>query len=144
MARVTVEDCVENVVNRFQLVLIAANRAKQLSRGGVPTVDRYQDKNPVLALREIAVNKVRASELEENLLATLQGRRPSNGLDLVEQDCEGDQDWSEQIALLSQEIESLSSGNALPEDEEGDLDFSDEAEELDVNVSDDLDEDLKD
>ncbi len=54
MARVTVEDCVEKVPNRFELVLLAAQRARNLSRGEELTLDRDNDKNPVVALREIA------------------------------------------------------------------------------------------
>ena len=54
MARVTVEDCVDKVPNRFDLVMLAAHRAREISAGGVITVDRDNDKNPVVALREIA------------------------------------------------------------------------------------------
>ena len=54
MARVTVEDCVDKVPNRFDLVMLAAHRAREISTGGVITVDRDNDKNPVVALREIA------------------------------------------------------------------------------------------
>ena len=54
MARVTVEDCVDKIPNRFDLVMLAAHRARELSSGLPPTVDRDNDKNPVVALREIA------------------------------------------------------------------------------------------
>jgi DNA-directed RNA polymerase subunit omega len=63
MARVTVEDCVERVPNRFELVLLAAQRARNLSRGEELTVDRDNDKNPVVALREIAEETVDLSRL---------------------------------------------------------------------------------
>ena len=54
MARVTVEDCVDKVPNRFELVMLAAHRAREIQSGSIPTVDRDNDKNPVVALREIA------------------------------------------------------------------------------------------
>ena len=72
MARVTVEDCVEKVPNRFSLVLLASHRARALATGAELTVDRDNDKNPVVALREIADDAVDASSLRENLIVTLQ------------------------------------------------------------------------
>lgn len=72
MARVTVEDCVERVPNRFQLVLLAAHRARILSSGAPLMVDRDNDKNPVVALREIADGELRPDGLEEDLVASMQ------------------------------------------------------------------------
>jgi DNA-directed RNA polymerase subunit omega len=71
MARVTVEDCVEKVPNRFNLVLFAAQRARNLSRGEELTLDRDNDKNPVVALREIAEETIPLSKLEQDLLKSL-------------------------------------------------------------------------
>src|SRR3978361_457137 len=71
MARVTVEDCVQKVPNRFELVLLAAQRARNLSRGEEMTVDRDNDKNPVVALREIAEETVPLVKLEQDLLKSL-------------------------------------------------------------------------
>ncbi len=71
MARVTVEDCVEKVPNRFELVLLAAQRARNLSRGEELTVDRDNDKNPVIALREIAEETVPLEKLEQDLVKSL-------------------------------------------------------------------------
>jgi DNA-directed RNA polymerase subunit omega len=71
MARVTVEDCVQKVPNRFELVLLAAQRARNLSRGEELTVDRDDDKNPVVALREIAEETVPLSKLEHDLVKSL-------------------------------------------------------------------------
>jgi len=66
MARVTVEDCLENVANRFELVLVSAKRARQLATGGqIPLVDEDNDKPTVIALREVAENLVNASILED-------------------------------------------------------------------------------
>ena len=71
MARVTVEDCVERIPNRFELVLLAAQRARNLSRGEELTVDRDNDKNPVVALREIADETIDLSRLEGDLIKSL-------------------------------------------------------------------------
>ena len=72
MARVTVEDCVDKVDNRFELVLLASHRARQLSAGGELLVDRDNDKNPVIALREIADAKLSPGDLKEDLIHSLQ------------------------------------------------------------------------
>lgn len=72
MARVTVEDCVERVPNRFDLVLLAAHRARILSSGAAILVERERDKNPVVALREIADGKLDPSALTEDLVGSLQ------------------------------------------------------------------------
>jgi DNA-directed RNA polymerase subunit omega len=71
MARVTVEDCVQKVPNRFELVLLAAQRARAISRGEELTVDRDDDKNPVVALREIADETVSLDALEQDLVKSL-------------------------------------------------------------------------
>jgi DNA-directed RNA polymerase subunit omega len=72
MARVTVEDCVDKVPNRFDLVLLAAQRARQISGGAELTIDRDRDKNPVVALREIAEETIRPDHLEEAVVSSLQ------------------------------------------------------------------------
>ena len=74
MARVTVEDCIERVPNRFELVLMAAQRAKQLSSGAMLTLDRDRDKNPVVALREIAEGTIATESLRESVLRGYQRR----------------------------------------------------------------------
>ena len=71
MARVTVEDCVQQVPNRFELVLLAAQRARNLSRGEELTLERDNDKNPVVALREIAGQTVDRPALEQDLIKSL-------------------------------------------------------------------------
>lgn len=68
MARVTVEDCVDKVPNRFELVMLAAHRAREIAEGAALTVDRDNDKNPVVALREIAEESQSADELRERLI----------------------------------------------------------------------------
>jgi DNA-directed RNA polymerase subunit omega len=72
MARVTVEDCVDKIPNRFDLVLLAAQRARQISGGAELTIDRDRDKNPVVALREIAEETVVPDDLSEAVVQTLQ------------------------------------------------------------------------
>jgi len=91
MARVTVEDCVQRVPNRFNLVLLAANRARAIAAGGELLVDRDNDKNPVVALREIADDVVNAQELRETLITSLQR---------VDEHSEAEEE-AETIALLS-------------------------------------------
>jgi DNA-directed RNA polymerase subunit omega len=72
MARVTVEDCIDKVDNRFDLVLLASHRARMISSGAQITLDRDNDKNPVVALREIAEETVSPGDLKEDLIHTLQ------------------------------------------------------------------------
>ncbi len=117
MARVTVEDCVERVPNRFELVLLAAQRARNISRGEEITVDRDNDKNPVVALREIAGETVPLKKLEQDLVKSL-SRVPEpepadeEVLDLIptDQNIFGLQDVSadEEAAGMALEAEPLS------------------------------------
>lgn len=72
MARVTVEDCVEVIPNRFELVLLAARRAREISAGSTLTLDRDKDKNPVVGLREIAEQTISLPTLKENLIKSMQ------------------------------------------------------------------------
>ena len=72
MARVTVEDCVDKVPNRFELVMLAAHRARSLASGSPLTVDRDNDKNPVVALREIADETLTADHLRESAIESFQ------------------------------------------------------------------------
>ena len=72
MARVTVEDCIDKVDNRFELVLLASHRARMISAGSPLTIDRDRDKNPVVALREIADTTVSPEDLKEDLIHSLQ------------------------------------------------------------------------
>jgi DNA-directed RNA polymerase subunit omega len=72
MARVTVEDCIDKVENRFDLVLLASHRARMVSSGAPITIDRDNDKNPVVALREIADETLAPDDLKEDLIHSLQ------------------------------------------------------------------------
>lgn len=102
MARVTVEDCVDKVPNRFDLVLLAAQRAREISGGAELTLDRDRDKNPVVALREIAEETVRPSILKESVVASLQRVQPE------------DDDEVDEIGSLSQQAEALRITAAAP------------------------------
>ena len=116
MARVTVEDCVEKIPNRFELVLLAAQRARNLARGEELHVERDDDKNPVVALREIAEEKVNYANLEQDLIKSL-SRAPEpepadeEVLDLIPtdqnifglQDVSAEEEAANQLADLSPE-----------------------------------------
>lgn len=89
MARVTVEDCVDKVENRFELVLLASHRARVIAGGSPIMVDRDKDKNPVVALREIAEQRLNPEDLKEELIHSLQKRveidEPEDALGAVSQ-----------------------------------------------------------
>jgi DNA-directed RNA polymerase subunit omega len=102
MARVTVEDCVDKVPNRFNLVLLAAQRAREISGGAELTIDRDRDKNPVVALREIAEETVKPKELHESLVQSLQRVLPE------------DDDEADAVGSLSQSAEALRITAAAP------------------------------
>ena len=95
MARVTVEDCVEKVPNRFELVMVAAQRSREISAGAEPRLERDNDKNPVVALREIADETVKPGELEETLVNSMRRVLPD------------DDDEMDEIGSLSQSAEAL-------------------------------------
>jgi DNA-directed RNA polymerase subunit omega len=73
MARITVEDCVDKVANRFELVLLAAHRARTIAKGSAATVEPTNDKNTVIALREIAEKVIPANDMREGFICSLQG-----------------------------------------------------------------------
>lgn len=102
MARVTVEDCVDKVPNRFDLVLLAAQRAREISGGAELTIERDRDKNPVVALREIAEATVRPRELHESAVVNLQKILPD------------DEDEADEVGSLSQSAEALRITAAAP------------------------------
>ena len=102
MARVTVEDCVDKIPNRFDLVLLSAQRARQVSGGAELTIDRDRDKNPVVALREIAETTVKPKELEESIVNSLQRVRID------------EEDETEELASLSDAAEALRLTAAAP------------------------------
>ena len=102
MARVTVEDCVDKIPNRFDLVLLSAQRARQISGGAELTIDRDRDKNPVVALREVAEQTVKPKELQEALIS---------GLQKVQMD---EDDVADEVSSLAQSAEALRLTAAAP------------------------------
>jgi DNA-directed RNA polymerase subunit omega len=99
MARVTVEDCVERVPNRFNLVLLAAHRARQIGGGSPLLVDRDNDKDPVVSLREIAGEAVEPMDLRDDLVASLREVKP----EAVRQEEESDLLALEAPVMVSEE-----------------------------------------
>lgn len=102
MARVTVEDCVDKIPNRFELVLLAGQRARQISSGAPLTIDRDRDKNPVVALREIADETVKPKILYEALVTSMQRI-------IVE-----DEEAADEIGSLAESAEALRLTAAAP------------------------------
>ena len=102
MARVTVEDCVDKVPNRFELVMLAAHRAREVAAGAPITVDRDNDKNPVVALREIAEQTVKPKHLSESLVQSLQRVLPD------------EEDEADEVGSLSQSAEAMRLSAAAP------------------------------
>lgn len=115
MARVTVEDCIVKVPNRFELVLLAAQRARNIARGEELTLDRDNDKNPVVALREIADETIELSAVEADLIKSLQ-RAPEpepaeeEVLDLIatDENIFGVMDVNEELPAEGQGLEDMS------------------------------------
>lgn len=94
MARVTVEDCVEKVPSRFELVLLAAQRARKIGTGAPLLIERDNDKNPVVALREIAGEKISTDDLKEELIRNNQRMSAFDDDDEDIDLMDGEQEWS--------------------------------------------------
>ena len=107
MARVTVEDCIEKIPNRFDLVLTAAQRARNIQKGELLTIDRDDDKNPVIALREIADETIDFHHIEDRIIQSMQRFNESEEEATVsdEASATADEDMSNMIGLES--IENL-------------------------------------
>lgn len=133
MARVTVEDCIREVRNRFDLVLLAGQRARQIAAGSPLTVNRDNDKNPVVALREIAQKTVSLDDLQESLIQNLQkhvpGEEPEDELmEFIseEHSYAGEAQHQTEIAELA--LDDEISDDEENEEEEEDIDITDEEE----------------
>lgn len=119
MARVTVEDCLQKIENRFDLVVLAAQRTRQISAGAPLTVDRDNDKNPVVALREIAAQSIDIDQLMDNVLQGFQ------------KTVEFEPDIEDLDDLLAEEINQPTFQTQNIEDlEDGEEDQDEEPEEL--------------
>lgn len=122
MARVTVEDCVDKVPNRFELVLLASHRSRQISSGQDITVHRDNDKNPVVALREIADQTLSPGDLEEDLIHSLQKQ--------VEVDePEGDYDSMDEMGDVPTGVEAPSISDVPDTPVQADVSFDSLSEE---------------
>jgi len=102
MARVTVEDCIDKIPNRFDLVLLAAQRARAISGGAELTLERDRDKNPVVALREIAEERVSPEELKQDAIGGMQKMRID------------DDDTPDEIGSIARSAEALRLTAATP------------------------------
>ena len=124
MARVTVEDCIEKIPNRFKLVMAAAQRARKIGSGASLTVDRDDDKNPVVALREIAGETVDQEELKEELIRSHQRmvayEEDDDDIDLMD----GEEEWGT-IAGQQQAAEGMYSEDVVEEEPKGEPSLED-------------------
>ena len=147
MARVTVEDCIEKIPNRYELLMVAAKRAKDISAGAPIMVSRDNDKNPVIALREIAEGKVNIEELQKSLVLGLQK--------YVE--VEEPEDEELEIMAAEKELSELDdqfSGVELDaadmndsmqiHDSDDDIDLDSDDSDADISLDDELGDDLGD
>ena len=121
MARVTVEDCVLRVPNRFELVMLAAQRARELSVGGQLTVERDNDKNPVVALREIAETTIPIDKLKDSLIQGLQKHADTDEI--------GEEESTEMLELEESLIAAVQDGSLGAGTGDDDDDEADEAED---------------
>lgn len=125
MARVTVEDCVDKLPNRFELVMVAAQRARKIGSGAALTIERDNDKNPVVSLREIAAETVEIEGLKEDLVKNYQRvvvqDDDESSIDLMQ----GEEEWS---AMASQSA-GMYGNDEVSEDDE-DMDEGDDEPSL--------------
>lgn len=95
MARITVEDCIDKVDNRFELVMAAAQRARKIGSGAAITVDKDNDKNPVISLREIAEGTIEVPVLKEEIITNYQRFLPQDDTEESIDLMDGEQEWSQ-------------------------------------------------
>ncbi len=116
MARVTVEDCIDKVINRFELVMVAAQRARKIGSGAPLTIERDNDKNPVIALREIAGENVEVEDLKEELIRSHQRmvafEEEDETIDLMD----GEEEWGT-IAGNQNKTDGIYSDEEVAEDD---------------------------
>ena len=125
MARVTVEDCIEEVPNRFELVVLTSERARNISSGAPLTVERNNDKNPVIALREIAAGNIDIEKLRDSQIANLQKNNKLD--DITDENLYAENQDS--VVLEADYADSLEDTSFSPEEEigfEADIDFGDD------------------
>ena len=118
MARVTVEDCVEKIPNRFELVMMAAQRARNLGAGAPMTLEQERDKVPVIALREIAAETVKIPDIRESLVRSLRKIPDSEEPDL------------EALGIMNEEINMPVGQESVGDDEGGSANVAEDAESI--------------
>jgi DNA-directed RNA polymerase subunit omega len=133
MARVTVEDCVQKVPNRFELVMLASQRAREISAGAKETVERDNDKNPVIALREIADETVELDNLRESLVRSLQRHLP---FDDVEEEEEPDVAALQSAMAETMGAAALAVSQGRKDEDEEEAEEGDEDAEADAGEAD--------
>jgi DNA-directed RNA polymerase subunit omega len=140
MARVTVEDCIEKVDNRFELVMVAAQRARKIGSGAGLTLDRDNDKNPVIALREIAAGSIMVEDLKEDLVKNNQRviHVDDDTADLAKI-MEGEKEW-EALAAQAARENMASEFGPIADDDDDDDDDLDTAGTTDDAAGDDVSE----
>jgi DNA-directed RNA polymerase subunit omega len=126
MARVTVEDCIEEIPNRFELVMIAAQRARKISSGAPLTIERNNEKNPVLALREVAAETVNPEDLKEELTRAHQMmvayEEDEDEIDLMD----GEEEWEAMVTQAKvEEKQSLYGDEEIVDDVDDDVSLAD-------------------
>ena len=134
MARVTVEDCVLKVPNRFELVMVAAQRARRIGSGAALTVDRDNDKNPVVSLREVAEETVIVDDLKEDLVKSHQRVFAlQDDKDDVIEEMQGEEEWNSLVAAANSSGYAAESFDDDEDEEEAPLEdmagFSEEDED---------------
>jgi DNA-directed RNA polymerase subunit omega len=121
MARVTVEDCIDKVLNRFELVMLAAQRARKIGSGAPLTIARDNDKNPVIALREIAGETVEVENLKEELIRSHQRmvayEEEDESIDLMD----GEEEWGAMAGKTGEGASGIYSDEDIDEDAEPSL-----------------------
>ncbi|HNQ91294.1 MAG TPA: DNA-directed RNA polymerase subunit omega [Alphaproteobacteria bacterium] len=133
MARVTVEDCILKVPNRFELVMVSAQRARRIGTGAPLTVDRDNDKNTVVSLREIAEDTVQVEDLKEDLIRSHQRVFAlEDDQDDVMEEMEGEEEWNALVAQANDSGFDASESFDDDDDDEGGIEdlagFSEEEE----------------
>lgn len=120
MARVTVEDCIERLPNRFELVMVAAQRARKIGSGAALTIERDNDKNPVVSLREVAGETVGIDELKEELVRNHQrivAMDDDDDEDVIQM-MDGEEEWGTLVSQASEGVEPVAGGSVAPAAEE--------------------------
>ena len=130
MARVTVEDCIEKVPNRFELVMLASQRARKIGSGAAPTVERDNDKKTVISLREIAGETIAVDDLKEEIILSHQRYLPQDPEEDEVDLMDGEKEWGDAAE------KSAASGIYAEEEESDDDSSSESAEEQPPSLGD--------